>query len=69
MQASGEIYFYEHTWSKPKTYTIKAKAKDVFDEESNWTEFEIKISNPRTRAWLRLIDMFPNIFPLIRHIQ
>jgi outer membrane protein assembly factor BamB len=58
-QASGEKWYYDHTWSTPDTYTIRAKAKDNFNEESNWTEFEIKISNPRTRTWLRFIDMFP----------
>ncbi len=58
-QASGQIWYYEHTWSKWGTYTVRAKAKDVFDEESGLTEFKIKITIPRTRAFLRFFDMFP----------
>jgi outer membrane protein assembly factor BamB len=47
--ASGEDLKFEHSWSDKGNYTIRAKAKDVFNEESNWTEFEIKITNPRNR--------------------
>ena len=63
-QASGEIWYYDHIWSEKGNYTIRAKAKDVFNEESNWTEFEIKISNPRNRVshyyyLLRFLERFP----------
>jgi len=71
-RASGEIYYYDHTWSEKGNYTIRAKAKDVFNEESNWTEFEIKISDPRNRAsinflFLRFLERFPNAFQIIRY--
>jgi outer membrane protein assembly factor BamB len=58
-RASGETCYYEHIWDKWGTYTIKAKAKDTFGLESDWTEFQIKINIPRTRAWLRFLDIFP----------
>ena len=61
-QASGETWFFEHGWSTKGNFTIRAKAKDVFDEESGWTEFDIEITRPRTRTsshWMQLLDMFP----------
>ncbi len=69
-QASGQIWYYEHTWSKWGTYTIRAKAKDVFDEESGVSEFKIKITIPRTRAsyWFRFFDMFPILQKILSYI-
>jgi outer membrane protein assembly factor BamB len=71
-RASGEIYYYDHTWSEKGNYTIRAKAKDVFNEESNWTEFEIKITNPRNRLlyfyyWIRFLERFPIFQKLINY--
>jgi hypothetical protein len=57
--ASGEKIYKSHKWSEEGTYIIKAKARDEHGNESDLTEFEIEISNPRTRAWLRFIDLFP----------
>jgi hypothetical protein len=33
---SGEIITVNHTWTEKGTYTIKAKAKDIFDLEGDW---------------------------------
>ena len=57
--SSNENANIKHTWDEKGNYTIKVKAKDSFDEESVWSEFEIKISNPRTRTWVQFLDMFP----------
>jgi len=48
--SSGEEIIVNHTWAEKGTYLIKAKAKDLFGDESNWSEFEINI--PRTRISL-----------------
>ena len=61
--ASYEYVRIGHSWSKPNTYTIRAKAKDVMGEESDWTEFEIKISIPRTRTSLNaILDIFSILY-------
>ncbi len=62
---SAEIVDYQYTWTIKDTYMIKVKAKDIYDEKSDLTEFEIKISNPRMRAWWRIIDIFPIILRLL----
>jgi len=54
---SGEIVTVSHTYEKKsvnpepmgKKYTIKAKAKDIFDSESDWGEFEVTM--PRNKAF------------------
>jgi hypothetical protein len=33
---SGEVITVNHTWNEKGIYTIKAKAKDIFDLESDW---------------------------------
>ena len=71
--ASGEYVEFEHLWSKKGSYIIRAKAKDSFNEESDWTEFEIKITNPRNRLssislFLRFLERFPFLEKLL-HIQ
>jgi hypothetical protein len=42
------------------TITIRARVKDTFGLESEETEFEFKVSNPRNiTRWLEYLDMFP----------
>lgn len=60
-----------HTWEEKGTYTIKAKAKDFYDNESDWSEITIKI--PRTKAnnynfMDLLFEKFPYAFEILRHL-
>jgi hypothetical protein len=43
---SGKKIIRNHTWYEKGTYTIRAKAKDVFGAESDWGTLKVKI--PRT---------------------
>ncbi len=68
---SGVPQTISHTWAEQGTYIIKAKAKDISDAESDWSEFEVEI--PRNKAvfksyLLRFLDRFSNAFPLIQRI-
>jgi predicted acyl esterase len=68
---SGEEVTLEHTWSTTKIYTIKAKAKDVNDDECEFSNHNINI--PRSRPIFnsfvyRLMERFPNLFPTLRHL-
>ena len=49
---------YKHTWTTKDTYTILVKAKDIYDSESDYAEFEIKITNPRVKSLTRSINIF-----------
>ncbi|UCF12910.1 MAG: PKD domain-containing protein [Thermoplasmatales archaeon] len=44
---SGENVSVNHTWDEMGTYDINAKAKDIYDDEGNWSEpFTIVIVEP-----------------------
>ncbi len=47
--SSSSAYNENHTWDVEGTYTIRAKAKDINNAESGWTEHQIKITTPRNR--------------------
>jgi hypothetical protein len=68
LATSGTPLIVSHTWSEKGTYTIKAKAKDVFGAESEWGELEITMpmsktfnSNLPLLNWL--FERFPYAFP------
>jgi hypothetical protein len=68
---SGKTIILAHSWEEKTTYTIKAKAKDVFDAESGWSEFQIEIPRARNTNNLfiyHLLERFPNAFPILRQI-
>ena len=37
----------KHTWVEEDTYTIKAKAKDIFGAESGWSTLEVSMPNTK----------------------
>ena len=49
-----------HSWSSDGTYTIRAKAKDPFDAESDWTTLDV--SMPRNRAIISPFLQFRIVF-------
>ena len=60
--ASGEDMWAEHTYSSSGKYMIRAKVKDVFEEESDWGE--LKVTMPRDKSTnnvllQRLLEGFP----------
>jgi len=68
---SGEDVTFTHTWSKTGTYTIKAKAKDTYGDESGVTELQVTV--PRNKALdfnflERLFERFLYVFPIIRQL-
>jgi hypothetical protein len=70
---SGIPQTKSHTWISEGTYTIKAKAKDIFGYESDWGEFILKM--PRDKAvnilfnlLYNLLKSHPNMFPILQLI-
>jgi|GEM_PF-2375571 len=73
-QAQGSPGYNEsHSWPKG-TYTIKAKAKDIWGDESDWSK--LIVTHPKIKAfnfnfnllnWL--FERFPHMFPVIRNLK
>jgi len=62
-QNSGENFWENHTWYVPVNYTISAKAKDKYGEESEISIFEVVIPRNRIFSWFeRLFENFPLFF-------
>jgi outer membrane protein assembly factor BamB len=59
---SGQQITITHTWDEAKVFIIKAKAKDVFNAESDWATFKVNL--PKNRVlnnllFLKLLEKFP----------
>jgi outer membrane protein assembly factor BamB len=69
--ASGEWMRAGYTWTEKGTYTIKAKAKDVFGEESDWAELTVYMPRNRTMTnllLLRFLEQFPILQKILGYI-
>lgn len=69
---SGQEVIVSHTWDDRGTYTIKAKARDIFEDESDWEYLEVTMPvNQHSYSFpllQRILELFPNAFPIIRQI-
>ena len=70
--ASGIEIVVNHTWDKRGTYTIKAKARDVYGNESDWSD-PLPITMPLdvvsgNTLFLIEVNQSPNASPLLRQL-
>jgi hypothetical protein len=68
---SGSPVTASHTWSEQGTYSIKVKAKDIFQHESDWGTLEVTMPRDKFLQYsfiLKLLQKFPNTFPILRNI-
>jgi hypothetical protein len=58
-----------HTWNKKGTYTIKAKARDIHDQESDWGTLTVTMPYEPQFPFIQwLLERFPNAFPVLRYL-
>jgi len=62
---SGEQAIVNHEWSEQGTYTIKAKAKDVYDAESEWGALEIEMPISHNLPFFQFIKRIIEHFPIL----
>lgn len=70
---SGEEISVNYTFDNKGTFKIKAKAKDIFNQESNWGELTVTMSRTKPINYsfhllLNFLENHPNLFPIIRQI-
>jgi outer membrane protein assembly factor BamB len=65
--ASGENSNYWHTYSEQGGYTIRCKAKDVFDEESDWGTLEISMPLTQPHSMYTILaNHYPQLTQVIQ---
>ena len=71
---SEEEVIFNHTYIQEGNYTIRAKAKDIYDIESDWST--LTVSMPKSKAvnfntmplFLWFLQQHPNLFPILRQL-
>ena len=66
---SSEEVNISHTWSKKGNYIIKAKARDIYFQESDFVEFSITIPRDRMQISSFLLNFFNKSPPIQRLIR
>jgi hypothetical protein len=63
---SGETINVDHTWNTKGTYQIRAKARDINGDESDWGYLTICIPQIYTNIWQFLQHFFPQICTILQ---
>ena len=69
---SGTTISTSHAWSTDNTYYVKVKAKDIYGEESVWSD-PLSVTMPKSNVfYLTLLDylelFFPRIYSLLNNL-
>jgi nitroreductase len=68
--SSGEDFEIAHTFANQGTFTIEAKTKDTFGDESFWGE--LSVTMPRNKAtqspFLKWLQSHPNLFLILQKL-
>jgi hypothetical protein len=69
---SGETVSADKSWNEKGTYEVKVKAKDIYDQESEWSD-PLAVTIPRNKAVtnpliFRLLERISNAFLNIIHL-
>jgi len=68
---SGYQLTIGHSWESKGSFTIQAKAKDVYDIEGEWGSLEVSMPKAKyniNKPFLTFLENYPHLFPLIRQI-
>ena len=67
---SGETMSLDLSWEGEMEYTIHAKARDTFGEDSEISTLEVSIpkSNPISTPFFSILENHPNMFPILERI-
>jgi len=69
---SGATASLTHEWDEKGTYTIQAKAKDIYGNESDWGTLQVHMplsyEPPHFQFFDWLFERFPQAFPILRYL-
>ena len=69
--ASGADIPFRHTWTEEGTYTITAKAEDIYGKIGPEGTFSVTIPRDKTTytsLFFRFLENHPNMFPILQYI-
>jgi len=68
--ASGENVIVNHTWSKKGTYIIKTKARDIYNDESIWSNLIITIPRNKvvSKPFMNFLENYPNLYSILGYL-
>jgi hypothetical protein len=70
--ASGKEVTNTHIWSVEGTYTVKVKARDIYNAESDWATLTVTMpcsyNKPIPSFFELLFQQFSNAFPILRYL-
>jgi hypothetical protein len=66
--ASGELVYLEHIYLVSGDYTIRAKARDVMGEESEWATLSVSMSKSKPIIYSSLLLVFLEQFPILARL-
>jgi hypothetical protein len=60
---SGDIFTVEHSWSDTGSFSIRAKAKDIFETESEWATYQVMVNqNTHSTGFQQILQKIVNRF-------
>ncbi|UCB58316.1 MAG: hypothetical protein JSV67_06870 [Thermoplasmatales archaeon] len=67
---SEEKVILNHTYTEEGNYTIRAKAKDIYDIESEWATLVVNMPKTKVfnRSILNILEQYPKLFPILTHL-
>jgi len=67
---SNQEITLNHIWTEKGNYVIKAKVKDIFDDESDWTQLAITMPTiqQKTKLQTPILHRITSTFPLLKHL-
>jgi hypothetical protein len=66
---SGEDIVISHSWSEKNQYTIRAKAKNIYEYESDWSTFHVNMAKNRVLRNTIFLNFFKNLPQLYKIFQ
>ena len=59
-----------YTYTEQDTYTLQVKAKDIYNQESDWATLEITMpQNNIQKLWFKFFENHPILYNLIKLIS
>jgi hypothetical protein len=66
--SSGETATSSHIWSESSIFQVRVKAKDSFEQETDWSEIllvHVEKSKSINRPVINFLNNHPNLFPIL----